>query len=59
VKTNKKIYKFARTKFLLNIDSEAIQKLHILARQNFKSTTAYITEVLIKHILNQGKFGNS
>lgn len=58
MKLNKKLNKPARKKFLLLLPKDILESIHIIARQRFMSTTAYITELLIKNLEYEKKFGN-
>lgn len=58
MKLKKKLNKPMRKKFLLLISQDILEKTHIIARQRFMSTTAYITEVLIKNLAYEKNFGN-
>ena len=58
MKLKKKLNKPSRKKFLLLISQDILEATHIIARQRFMSTTAYITEVLIKNLAYEKNFGN-
>jgi len=58
MKLIKKLNKPARKKFLLLIPEDILEATHIVARQRFMSTTAYITEVLIKNLKYEKSYGN-
>lgn len=59
MKLIKKLNKPARKKFLLLISEDILEKTHIIARQKFMSTTAYITGVLIRNLDYEKTFGNT